>query len=379
MLAGALLLAAMFPTVHAQPYATGRVDRSFFDADRSRDIPCSIHYPAISAGDEQPIEAGSFPVIVLGHGFVMTVDAYAYLGQFFSTAGYIVVMPTTEGGFLPDHEAFGEDLRFVAAQLTLENLDPLSFFFGHVGNGRALLGHSMGGGAALLGASANADIDAVMVMAPAETSPSAIAAAASVSVPTLLFAASEDCVTPPGSNQQPMYEALDVPCKMLISISGGGHCYFGDENFLCSFGESTCGPDLTITREQQHDVVTDLGALWLDHWLMGNATALAPLLDSLSMSDRITAQSQCISTQVTGRDGPAPPGAMLVEGDQLRLVLPEGSRAVAILNMQGSAVATVRTTDPSIIDVSGLSNGPYLLRWTTEDLERIPVRFVVAH
>lgn len=285
--------------LNAQPFAIGNAERTFYDAARDRDVPCEIHYPAVAAGDEQPLAAGSFPVLVIGHGFVMTVDAYVYLWEHFVPLGYIVILPSTEGGFAPDHADFGADLAFLSAQMTNENADGASIFFGHVAPGRALAGHSMGGGAALLGAAGNSSITAVMVLAPAETSPSAIAAAQDVVVPTLVFAADEDCVTPIATNQQPMYDALNVPCKALVNVLGGGHCYFGNDNFLCSFGELTCAPDLSITREEQHDVVLDLGTLWLDHWFSGDAAALAQFEDSLDISARITSQRTCLSTQVS--------------------------------------------------------------------------------
>lgn len=295
------LLLCFTCALHAQPFSIGTTSITFFDAGRNRNIPCELHYPADAAGTDVALTSGTFPVLVIGHGFVMTVDAYTYLWQHYAPLGYIVALPTTEGGFAPAHAAFGEDLAYVANALQAANADGASLFFGHVAPATALMGHSMGGGAAFLGAAGNGNIQTLVTFAPAETNPSAIVAAAQVLVPSLVFAASEDCVTPIAAHAQPMYDALNVACKAFVNITGGGHCYFGDNNGLCSFGELTCGPNLTVTREQQHDVVTDLTDLWLDHQLRGSSAALSDLLDSLSTSTRYQALNTCFSTSVLER------------------------------------------------------------------------------
>ena len=280
----------------AQPYAVGTRNVTWTDPDRGRDIPCAVYHPAAAAGTDVPVADGAFPVLVIGHGFVMTVDAYTYLGDHFAGEGYIVVLPTTEGSFSPDHGAFGADLAFLAGALIAAGSETASPFFGHVLPAAGLAGHSMGGGAAFLGAGGNNGIRTLVGFAPAETDPSAVAAAATVAVPTLVFAASEDCVTPIPQHQGPMYDALAVPCKAFVNITGGGHCYFGDASFTCTFGELTCGPDLSISREEQHDVVTDVMDLWLQLHLKDDPAAAAPLLDSLAGSIRYTAETTCQAT-----------------------------------------------------------------------------------
>lgn len=282
----------------AQPFQIGSVTTSFFDTQRSRNVDCEVHYPATSTGTNAPFEAGAFPMLVIGHGFVMTVNAYDYLVQHFTPLGFIVVLPTTEGGFAPDHADFGADLAFLSEALRAASNDTQSQFFGHVQPLTALMGHSMGGGAAFLGASGNTDVQALITMAPAETNPSAIAAAAAVPVPTLVFAASEDCVTPIADHAQPIHDGLVVPCRAFINITGGGHCYFGDSNFNCTFGEFTCGPNLAVSRAQQQDIVTDMATLWLQQHLFGDVAAEQAFTDSLSVSPRFTSSTACLSTEV---------------------------------------------------------------------------------
>ncbi len=296
-----LLLSALLLAVQAysQPFLVGTTSLTLHDDVRNRDVPSTVYYPAIVAGADQAVTAGSFSTLIFGHGFVMTVSAYAYLGQHYATKGYIVVLPTTEGGFAPDHGRFGLDLAFLAGALQALGTDANSPFFEHVGPSTVLMGHSMGGGAALLGAANNVNIQAVVVLAPAETNPSAITACASITVPTLIFGASEDCVTPIATNTQPMYDATAASCKAFVNILGGGHCYFGDASTTCSLGEFTCGPDLTVDRGQQHQTVLDVTDLWLDHFIGGSAEAFITLADTLSTSTRFTASFDCLSTGVT--------------------------------------------------------------------------------
>ncbi len=128
------------------------------------------------------------------------------------------------------------------------------------------MGHSMGGGAAFLAAANNPQITTLITFAPAETNPSAIVAAAQCDASAVVFAGSNDCVTPPGQNQTPMFDALPDGKKTFISINGGGHCFFAEYNFYCAFGENTCSPSPTITREEQHQITLSLLlCVWRKH------------------------------------------------------------------------------------------------------------------
>lgn len=358
-----LLLASQLTS--AQPFSIGTTVVLFNDPARGRDVPCTVHYPAELSGADVPLATGTFPVLVLGHGFVMTVDAYANMRDGLVPSGYILVLPQSEGGFLPDHGAFGADLAFLAEQLQAENLDEASRFFNHILPSTALMGHSMGGGASFLGAAGNDQIQALVNFAAAETNPSAVDAAASVQVPTLVFAASEDCVTPAATNQTPMYTAVTSPCKAFVNVLGGGHCYFGANSFTCSFGELTCGPDLTISREEQHDVVNDLTLLWLDHFLKGVPAAINEFRDSLSFSSRITGEHTCISTDLASEIQPewAVVPSPLV--DLLTLAgIPSGSH-FEVFDGAGRIMRSGRVVDGSI-EVSSLTAGMYYLRLTTD-------------
>ena len=300
----ALVLFALH--VNAQSFLVGTTSLTLHDDVRNRDVPCTVYYPAIAAGADQVVAPGAFPTLIFGHGFVMTVSAYTYIGQHYAGKGYIVALPSTEGGISPNHGRFGDDLAFVSTAFQALGTEAASIFNGHVAPASALMGHSMGGGAAMLGASGNSEIQAVVVLAPAETTPSAIAAAAQISVPTLIFAASEDCVTPLAQHTQPMFDATGASCKAFVNILGGGHCYFGDSSPTCSLGELTCGPNLTVSRGEQHQAVLDVADLWLERFLMGTTEAYVTLSDTLATSTRFASVLECLTTGVSTTASEAP-------------------------------------------------------------------------
>jgi hypothetical protein len=228
----------------------------------------------------------------------MDVDSYTNFSNILVPEGYIFVLSNTETGFNPSHQDLALDLAFILHALQAEGNDPGSLFYGAIALPNALMGHSMGGGASMLGAASDTIVKAVVNFAAANTTPSAISAAADITVPALLFSGSGDCVTPPAQHQELMYDSLASDCKTRISITGGGHCYFANENFLCTFGENSCGPDITITREQQQDATFDFLLPWLDYFLKSEQQAWEIFADSLASSNRITYEQDCEMTWI---------------------------------------------------------------------------------
>jgi len=174
-------------------YPIGNKSVTYSDPDRSgRNIPCQVYYPAVSAGTGTALASGSFHLIVLGHGFVMTYDAYQNWWNSLVPQGYILVIPTTEGSFSPSHEAFALDMAFLANKFRALNTDAGSEFYNKINERIGGMGHSMGGGAGLLASSKGA-FATFVGLAPAETTPSAVAACAEIDVPVLILAGGLDC------------------------------------------------------------------------------------------------------------------------------------------------------------------------------------------
>ena len=379
MLRSFILAISVLPgLLWAQSFPIGNRSITFNDPARNRSIPVDIYYPGSASGANAPSADGAFPVLVMGHGFVMTVDAYMNLRDHFVPRGYILVLPTTEGGFSPSHAEFGLDLAFLAQAMQAENSNASSPFFGHVAPATALMGHSMGGGASFLGAANNSSIQTLVNFAAAETNPSAIAAAASVTVPTLVFAGSVDCITPIPQHQAPMYAATAAPCKAFVNIQGGGHCHFANNNFNCSFGELTCG-SATITRAAQHTVMNDFAGLWLDHYLKGSADAFTAFEDSVASSTRVAAELNCISTglEATSSKGTIRVFPVPTKGE-LNVTGLTGPVEVQVFDLTGRELLSNRSLEKDgRLDLQGLPAGRYhLLIRNAAGAEMVP--FLVA-
>ncbi|MBM4111690.1 MAG: alpha/beta hydrolase [Phycisphaerae bacterium] len=214
-----------------------RTDGSSFTA--------TIHYPGTSATVGAPLNtaAGPYPIIAFGHGYIAPVSLYQSTGAHLATWGFITLCPQTQGGMIMNHTAFAADLvsslDWIAAQATV----PGSPWFGGAdGSRRGAMGHSMGGGSAMLAAKSDPRIRCLLPWAAAETSPSAITAALSIECATRLIVGSQDAIITPSSTSA-MYPNL-AGSSQLVTIVGGFHCGFVDMSFaVCDSG--------SITREQQ--------------------------------------------------------------------------------------------------------------------------------
>lgn len=296
------LLSMLIGAGASAQFQIGHTTITFNDPDRTggvgsgggpgRQIETEIYYPAVVGGDAVAVADGAFPVVVVGHGFLMTFDAYENLWQLLVPEGYIVAIPSTEGTFAASHGDFGLDIALVANRLRNLNTTEGSMFQNHVTPQAALTGHSMGGGAAVLAAQ-QGDFDAYVGFASAETNPSATAAAANVNVPALMFAADGDAVTPPNAHQVPIYNAFASTCKALVTILGGGHCYFANESGTCDLGELFVGGNITISRAEQQAIVNLHLIPWLAFWLKGQEAAYDEFATLLQESSAVTYELNC--------------------------------------------------------------------------------------
>lgn len=283
--------------IGAQPFHIGHRQITFVDVERNdRPILTEVYYPSAMNGDNVPIsdlEGESFPVIAFGHGFVMEWSAYANIWNALVPQGYIIAFPRTETGISPDHLTFAKDLAFIISAIQEEGRTTGSPFFGRVDSTSCVMGHSMGGGSSFLAVEFNPNITAVVNFAAAETNPSAIDVCSTISIPALVFVGGNDCITPPETNQELMYDALTSDCKTLVEIKGASHCQFAEQNVFCSFGELTCSPSPEISREEQHHLVDTLLIPWLAYHLKGKCQASVDFQSILTTSNDWTTRQLC--------------------------------------------------------------------------------------
>ena len=278
------------------PLTVGYTLLSLHDAARNRTVAAEAYYPAESPGNDAVPAQGVFPVIIFGHGYTIGVDKYAYLWESLVPEGFIVILPATEGSLLPDHKTFAEDMVFLIEKISELNADPDSLFYQHVSEKTALMGHSMGGGAAFLATAMTTEVTTLVTFAAAETNPSAIQAAASVTVPTLVLAGLDDCVTPPENHQLPLFEALSANCRTYLALVGAGHCQFAENDGLCVWAETSSGCSPAISLEQQETLALSLTREWLFFFLKNETSAwqdFETLIQAETIAGTVIAENQC--------------------------------------------------------------------------------------
>ena len=159
------------------------------------------------------------------------------------------------------------------------------------------MGHSMGGGAALLATAYSGNITAALLLAAAETNPSAVDAATGFGGPALIFSGGKDRVTPPADHQIPMYNALPGTCKYRVTVTDGSHCQFSENSTICNIGERTvCLFCSFLDGETHRELVRELMAPWLDWQVKGSETAGQAYLTALAAetaAGRVSYQGQC--------------------------------------------------------------------------------------
>jgi len=192
-----------------------------------RIINTIIYYPSYIEGSGAQIDTTNapYPIIAFGHGFAMQNNYYISLFKHLSSYGYIVIAPQ-----FPDvsHIQLANDLLFCVNYIKLQNINTSSIFYRLVDTTKVgLSGHSMGGGASLLASAIDSTIDVVAPLAAAETNPSAISQMNKIKAVVYLITAQNDGITPPSTNQLPMYNNA-LPVKVIPILKGANHTKFMD-------------------------------------------------------------------------------------------------------------------------------------------------------
>ena len=298
MIRFALFFFCLAIAAQAQNFAVGYTEGAWNDAARNRDVDYVCWYPADAAGQDVAVAQGSFPVVVLAHGFLTGTAPYQNVADSLVPLGYILLLPATETGFTPSHAALGQDMVFLAERIQQAHGQSNSMWFGKVDPRMAAAGHSMGGGATYLAASQpQQPFTCTFTFAAAETVPSSSQAAAQVNIPSLLLAGSEDGITPPASTQQPIYNNLPG-CKVMYTIEGVGHCYFMNPDPPCDFGELATLPSLDRTTQQAR--AFRVLKPWLDTWLKGASGGGAAAAINSSGSDAVQQNCNALSVENEG-------------------------------------------------------------------------------
>ncbi|MBK6875994.1 MAG: dienelactone hydrolase family protein [Ignavibacteria bacterium] len=178
-------------------------------------------------------------------GFTLNPNLYVSLYRHFASWGYVVIAPSTETGFSPNHTNFALDLAFVLKDMKRRNTLASDIFFGVIDTTvTGVFGHSMGGGCSVLAGSFDTSIAAVASLAAANTNPSSITAANSIKAPQLYLSGQRDSIASYWTQQLPHYNN-SYPFKQIVNIKGGNHSYF----HLIAGLDDLVDNSATITRQ----------------------------------------------------------------------------------------------------------------------------------
>jgi len=352
----------------------GHTTLTFIDVTRNnRSIPCEVYYPALSSGDNAAVldpaslALNGYPAIAVGHGFVIGAANYSLIAEHLIPFGFVVALVNTETGFSPSHQNFGLDLAFVTRALQQESLNSTSILHNVVHQEReAIIGHSMGGGAAWLAAASDPLIDAIVGLAPAETNPSAIAAASAVNCNSLIFSGSDDSVTPPAENHQPIFNGTNG-CKTFVSLTGGSHCGFINAGTLCDFGEPLGG---SLARADQQEAYLTLTTAWLRYFL--NDECVEALYSDYVTTHSFVSATPLAECMLCGNVDDANKIGMRMmpnpSNGSFEVQWKEGAfQNIEILDVTGKIVLTDKVLQQHRVKVNeGLRSGIYLVKLSNE-------------
>ncbi len=387
-----LLLVALLGSYFsfAQPFAVGHISVNVYDATRTggstisgatnwgsngRAIGTEIYYPATTAGNNTPVANGQFPVVVFGHGFVMTYDSYNTLYEELAKQGFIVALPTTEGGISPTHIDFASDIAYLANQLPLlNNNNAIPLFQNHVSPKAAIGGHSMGAGCSMVGAQNNTSIYALFNMATATTNNNALnslVGAPTISAPTLILSAERDCVADTNVQIQ-HYTACGASLKYLAILKNLTHCDFGNgSSITCTLGQSTSGCGNTVPNAQANSAVLYYLLPFLQRTLKNDCAAADSFMNRIAGNNTYTLRSRqqgnlaCFPNSVSSFNENAFTVYPNPSSGIWNLTLKQSASNIhwQVCDMRGrTIVASTSTNNTILVDGKTWSQGVYIMQ-----------------
>lgn len=340
----------------AQPWGIGTRVMTFTDASRgNRQIETEIFYPADVAGYQAALGSPAdkrFPVVVFGHGTATAWNNYQYIWDQLVPKGFIVAIPKTEMSATPDVIEFAKDMAFIAESFEAMRWDNTSWLYKRFNSKSCVMGHDMGGSAAVHATQYYAKITALVTLGASTTSPSAQSVAANVTVPAVVMAGGEDCVSPEGSEQLPLFNGLSSDCKTYVNLLDASHCNFAQGAGSCTVNEVLCS-GFPTSYQNTNKKTTYLLSSFLRYYLKSNAPALAKFEWKLQRKGNLTYIMNCNNMARTGSgiEAEADDEMMItgmnmypnpvLSGNQLNLSIPSDGQTEAtimVTNMIGQTV-----------------------------------------
>lgn len=250
-------------------------------AFKSASTTVTLEGAAIAVDVYWPDVSGSFPALVVGHGFARSKASFVQWGQELAKRGYVAVAPNFPGA---DHAKNGKVVSGLLAWLVTRGQTAGDALQGKVdGARRGVVGHSAGGLAAILAAAADPTIKVLVGLDPVDAG-LAVAAAPQIKAPTVFIRAQPGLCNSNG-NATTVFPQLGGP-RWTLRIKAATHCDpEAPSDFLCGIA---CGG----SDPERHKRFRRYAFAVLDHilackpglepWLGGMQTQADTLVEDLS-------------------------------------------------------------------------------------------------
>jgi pimeloyl-ACP methyl ester carboxylesterase len=239
-----------------------------------------------------------FPPVVVVHGFTATATNYGSFGTHLASWGFVVLVGDhTDPVFAPNHEKQIATTLGYIDWLVARNGDSVSRYFQRLDVSKfGLVGHSLGGGAAVVAAARTASagrVGAVAVMAPADLStgffgsPIVPETATGFWPPTLVLTGTQDLIVSPATSKATYFNAAPATSR-LLRFARACHSGFADSLTLGDYNPATCDTNSEQLRRTREYLVP-----WMLHhlhgdarvieWVDGTAAAEDPSIDEMAV------------------------------------------------------------------------------------------------
>ncbi len=268
------LILSFWPNVSAQ-----EISRESLGSPGPYQVAYYSSYPAVpefsAATIYFPANKGEdFGGVAISPGFVKSQENMSWWGRHLASHGFAVL--TLDTNELRDDPSLRADALMAAVEvLRKEGARMGGTLRGKILDDRmAIMGHSMGGGGALLAANShNNELKAVIPFTPWQPEGSF----SDISIPTLVISGEIDRIAPVADHALPHFQSLpDGIPKMYLEIKGGNHFIANTDT-----DDDRLSPNIDV-----HDLVGAMGVAWLKLFVDGDELYRSIVFGDMSASDR---------------------------------------------------------------------------------------------
>jgi len=219
-------------------------------------------------------KAQTFGAVAVSPGYLERQENMSWWGRLLASHGFAVL--TLDTNELQDNPAIRADALMAALRVLADESEREGAILrGKIDTSRmAIMGHSMGGGGALLAANAHSnELKAAIPFTPWQPDGDF----GNVTVPTLVIAGEIDRIAAVDDHAWPHYQSLSASHpRMYLEIGGGNHFIANTAT-----GEDRLAPNIDV-----HDLVGGMSVAWLKLFVDGDEEYRDLVFGDMPASDR---------------------------------------------------------------------------------------------